>query len=140
MSIQPNFASLLGNNSDNAGTKSKPDDRPKAQVWANIGYLVTVPTVEDPNKTERVFVSLQTGIPIDNLEPLDTRGKKRWANFQHARNQLAKKLADIGMGLNPGDTCYFPQDPKDGELAIELRRVGTDTVPDDGDDNIFLLK
>lgn len=140
MAVTPNFAQLLGNNSNAGNNGSKADDRPKAQVWCNVGYLITVPSVENPDVQERVFVALPTGIPLDNVEPLDTRGKKRWANFQHARNELTKKLAAMGMDLDPGATIYFPENPADGQLVIEIRRVNEDTTPDSGDENIFLPK
>lgn len=135
MSIAPNFAALLGNNS-NAGTKA--DDRPKAQVWVNVGYLITVPSETNAGETERRFVSLALGIPVDNAEPLDTRGKQSWANFQAARNQLTKDITTMGMALEPGATAYFPSEPKDGELCIELRRVGVETIPDTGAANPYL--
>ncbi len=134
MSVQSNFASLLGQNS---APSTKADDRPKAQVWANIGYLVTVPSETNVGESERRFVSLPVGIPVDNTEPLETKGKQSWANFMHARNQLAKDLTAAGLGLEPGGTAYFPKDPVDGQLCIELRRVGLETVPAT-DNNPFL--
>lgn len=133
-----NFLQLLGNKSAaNKASKAAPDDRPKAQVWGNIGYYVTIPVEGSDTETERRFVSLAQGIAIDNLEPLATNGKKSWANFQAARNGLKDKLTTVGMDLTPGTSISFPHDVEDKVLCIELRRVGEANTADDEANNPF---
>lgn len=141
MSMTDNsFLSLLGSKSAAAKASTKPaDDRPKAQIWGNIGYYVTIPVEGSETETERRFVSLAQGIAIDNLEPLATNGKKSWANFQAARNALKDKLTTIGMDLDPGTGVSFPADVEDRTLCIELRRVGNANTADDDANNAFML-
>ncbi len=137
MAMQNNsFAELMAGKS-NSAAKTKTDDRPKAQVWANIGYHAT--TKNDAGEEERRFVSVATGIPLDNIEPLATNGKKSWANFQAARNHLTKKLTELGMGLDAGEAVYFPNDATDGQLIIEIRRVGESNTADDEGVNPYIL-
>lgn len=112
------FNKTFGSKNDNAASGGAKDERPKAQLWLNIGYLSDA---IDPDTKERRFVSLPTGIPLDTQEPLDTRMKNRdYANFQAARNGLLADLIEQGNKLEPGQSVVIETD---SGLAIQIRRV-----------------
>lgn len=138
MAMSNNFNDLLAGNKTPAASSNKAGDKPKAQVWGNIGYLATVKN-DESGEEERRFVSVASGIALDNIAPLATNGKKSWANFQSARNNLTKKLVELGMGLDPGSAAYFPQDAQDGQLIIEIRRVGEENTADDEASNPYIF-
>lgn len=137
MAMNNNFNELLNGNKS-APSNNKAGDKPKAQVWGNIGYLATVKN-DESGEEERRFVSVASGIALDNVAPLATNGKKSWANFQSARNNLTKKLVELGMGLEPGAAAYFPNDAVDGQLIIEIRRVGEENTSDDDAANPYII-
>lgn len=119
------FAALAAgvNANGNAGS----DDRPKAKVWMNVGYLAQMQN-EDGEK-EPFFVSLQQGIPIDTLEPVSTSsGNVSWAKKQSARNDLHAKVMEVAAGLEPGETTIV-------NLQVEVRRVREEAAQIDASDN-----
>ena len=125
------FSKTFGKNNAGADKPSK-DDRPKAQLWLNIGY---VSDAIDPETGERRFVAMPTGIPLDTQERLDTKMRNReFAAFQAARNDVLDQCIAVGEKLEPGQSKIIAFD-NDRNLGVELRRVGNAATPHEEDDN-----
>ena len=89
-------------------------DKPKAQLWANIGYSVTVETSAGP---ETRFISLPYGLPIDTMETVATTSSNEiFSAMQAAKNDLLSQVIAAGMAMKSGESKIL-------NLAIELRRV-----------------
>ncbi len=108
-----------------------PTDRPKTQVWLNVGTTVQIPNAET-GEVEDVFVALPIGIPLDTMENMEVRGtNKNWANMVQAKNWLLGQLKALGEGVEAGDEEII-----DG-LQIQVKRVGSAQAPS-ADENPFL--
>ena len=123
------FQKTFGAGSGNVpGKNSNTEDRPKAQLWLNIGYDSGV---EDEEGKSR-FVSLPTGIPLDTQESLPTNSRNRdFAAFQSARNDLLQQILEVGKTLEPGEERFL-------NLTIQLRRVNGDQPDIDAKDNQYV--
>lgn len=113
----------MGNLNFNFGSKAQQatsapatkTDRPKADLWINIGYHITY---EKDGEQVTKFVSLPVGIPLDTIEALPVKGSnEEWKALQAARNNLMEQLIGAGKELKPGEEMDI------GELTIQLRRV-----------------
>lgn len=114
----------------NQGTQPQ-QDRPKAQVWLNVGTTVQIPNPET-GEVEDVFVALPVGIPLDTMDAMETKGSnKDWANLVQAKNWLLDQLQKVGDNIEAGDGEVI-----DG-LQIQLKRVGSAPAPAAGE-NPFL--
>ena len=81
-------------------------DRPKAQFWLNIGYVVHVPA--EGGGTEQRFISLPSGIPLDTMEELKTNSSNAlFARMQAARNGLFADLMATAKTLAPGEEKIY---------------------------------
>lgn len=77
------------------------EDRPQAQVWANIG--VTLPVQQEDGSMKDTFLSLPVGIPLDTTEPMPTRGtNKGWHEQVAVKNAILAFLQKVGGDLEPG--------------------------------------
>jgi len=82
-------------------------DRPRAKVWANIGYVVN-----------GNFVPLPLGSPIDTMEPSSVTGTNPEAVKRNtAKNELLSALQVIGDSMQPGEEKEL------SNLVVRLRRV-----------------
>lgn len=107
-------------------------DRPKAQVWLNVGTTVDIPN-PDTGEMESVFVALPVGIPLDTMEAMEVRGSnKNWAHMVQAKNWLLDQLQALGGNVKPGEEQLV-----DG-LQIQVKRVGKSQASTDEGDNPFL--
>ena len=110
----------------------KKDERPKSQFWLNIGYETDV--VDDNG--ENRFVSLATGIPLDNMERLQTNSRNReFAAFQAARNDLYDQIMDVAKSLEAGESKIIAT--AENGLAIQIRRINEESVEVPADQNKF---
>lgn len=108
-------------------------DRPKAQYWLNIGYVVQVPV--EGGGTEQRFVSLPSGIPLDTMEEVKTNSSNvLFAQLQAARNDLFGQLMDQAKTLAPGEDKIFGEE---GGLQIQLRHVREENAEIKPADNVF---
>lgn len=100
--------------------------RPKAQVWVNVGK--TFPIMDDDGSVENVYVSV-FGIPADVLEePKPYTGKNRRMQQISARKiALFRKFKAAWEALAAGDAL-----PVNG-LELEMRRVGAPEEMSDED-------
>lgn len=111
---------------------AKKDERPKSQFWLNIGYETDV--VDDNG--ENRFVSLATGIPLDNMERLQTNSRNReFAAFQAARNDLYDQIMDVAKSLEAGESKIIAT--ADNGLAIQIRRINEESVEIPAEQNKF---
>lgn len=111
---------------------AKKDERPKSQFWLNIGYETDV--VDDNG--ENRFVSLATGIPLDNMERLQTNSRNReFAAFQAARNDLYDQIMDVAKSLKAGESKVIAT--ADNGLSIQIRRINEESVEIPADQNKF---
>jgi hypothetical protein len=70
-----NFAALANEvlNPAAAPTADAPStDRPKAQIWLNIG--ITLPIKQEDGTMKDTFISIPKGVPLDTMEPMTARG------------------------------------------------------------------
>lgn len=124
------------NKNTSAGNKgTDKESRPKALLWLNIGYPITVTAVEDGKEIQVTkFVSLPVGIPLDTSDEVPEKGSTaEFRMMQAARNELLKKLIAKGMSLQPGEEADLG-----GKLTIQLRRVKEDAEPIPTNQNVFI--
>lgn len=115
---------------NNVGTTAQ-DDRPKAQVWLNVGVNAEIAN-PDTGETETVFIALPVGIPLDTMEGMEIRGSNpNWAHMVQAKNALLSELQRMSRNIDAGGDEIV-----DG-LQIQLKRVGQAQTPAK-DDNPFL--
>lgn len=107
-------------NTNNNSNNTPASDRPKAQVWLNVGYEVEVPA--EDGSAEKVFVSLPMGIPVDTMEQARVNGTDRWKQFQGARNDLLGQIQELAKGMTPGTEQTI-------NLKVQIRRVTEDNAP-----------
>lgn len=107
------------------------DDRPKAQVWLNIGATIQL-TNPSTGEVEDVFLALPQGIPLDTMEPMEVRGtNKNWANMVQAKNWVLEELKKMAEGIEPGGEQILEG------LQIQVKRVGKAAVPDEGENPVL---
>ena len=128
------FSKTFGSKNNTAAASSN-NERPKAQLWLNVGYLSDA--LDDNG--ERRFVSLPTGIPLDTQERLDTRSRNRdFAQFQAARNDLLDQILSQGEKLAPGESVVLETEVG---LAIQIRRINEELAEANaGEGNAFAKK
>lgn len=113
------FARTFGN-LGNPSNALRPDDRPKAELWMNIGYSTEIEN-EETGKVEHRFVSLPRGIPLDTMEKVQTDSSNQLlAAFQGARNDLLEQIMDAAKLLEPGEERIIGEA---GGLQLQIRRV-----------------
>ena len=126
------FNKTFGVNSGNVqgnGSSNK-EDRPKAQLWLNIGYDSGI---ENDDGTTR-FVSLPTGIPLDTQEHLPVNSRNvEFRAFQSARNDLLEQILAVGKTMQPGEERTL-------NLSIQLRRVSGEQEAIPSGENPFVRK
>lgn len=122
---------ITDNNSSTTPNKPKTEDRPKSQVWLNIGYEVQV--ANEQGEQEKLFVSLPYGLPIDTMEPAKVSGSDRWAAYQGARNDLLAQIQQLASQMQPGEE-------KTLNLQVQVRRVKNDTQPEQKNSFGFTLQ
>lgn len=120
-----NFASrrnqaAVGDNGT-AGAGAGAADRPKAQLWLNVGYSVEIPALDangqPSGETEERFVALPVGIPLDDMKYVKILGGKSFINDQKiAQNDLLDQLLESVKDLLPGETRMV-------NLQLQVRRV-----------------
>jgi hypothetical protein len=128
MSILPNTGSILPFNANGrqpfANQSGNAQDRPKAQLWLNVGYdIATVdPETGKPNTT---FIQLPNGgIPLDTMQEAVMRGQNDdFLKKLTAQNDLLKTLIAEGGKLAPGGEVTL-------NLTIKMRRVNGERVID----------
>lgn len=114
-----------------AQASAKQDDRPKAEVWINVGY--TNDAMLD-DQGQPYFVSLAQGIPLDTIEPLPTNSRNdKYAAFSDARNNLQEQLAQYAEQLQPGESRTI-------QLEVQIRRVNAPAAPIDSENNPLIRK
>lgn len=99
-------------------------DRPKAQVWANIGFMAKIAGKDSAGNdiTEERFIALPLGIPVDNQDQVATSSSNPVTAQQRVlQNALLGKLTDKGLKLNSGEDTIVEN------LVIQLRRVNDET-------------
>lgn len=123
----------------NAGDNGATVDRPKAQLWLNVGYSVEVPALDangqPSGEMEERFVSLPVGIPLDDMKQVKITGGKSFINDQKiAQNDLLEQLLDSVQDLPPGETRMV-------NLQLQVRRVQDAVVHTaDAATNMFVRK
>lgn len=126
------FNTTFGRSNARGNVQSNTDDRPKAQLWLNIGYQTDIEDEEGKLK----FVSLPVGIPLDTQEPLPTNSKSLdFRAFQTARNDLMAQMIEVGKSLEPGEEKIIACG--DSGLALQIRRVSEEAAAVPADQNQF---
>lgn len=113
-----------------AAGKPAQDDRPKAELWVNVGYTSEM---LDENGAP-YFISLAQGIPVDTLEPLPTNSRNdRYAAFNAGRNDLQEQLLQFAADLAPGEARVI-------KLEVQIRRVNAPAEPISAENNPMVRK
>lgn len=119
------------------GSKKTADkeDKPKTQLWLNIGYIAQVKDAESGENIDK-FVSLPVGLPVDTQERLKTNSSNEvWGMFQSARNDLLDQLIELGKTLKPGEEKILSMG--DNGLGIQMRRILDEQPAVKPDQNAF---
>lgn len=99
-----------------AKTTTIVEDKPKSQLWINVGYSVEV-------NGEQVFVSVPMGIPVDSIKELPTNTRNSEYNLlNQARNQLLQDIVSASGDLESGESHVL-------ELEVQLRRIDKEPDP-----------
>lgn len=108
--INAALAALLSPNA--AAEAAKPDRRPPSVLWLNIGVQVG-----------ETFVTLPFGLPLDDMKPIEAKGKNaEWHNLAAAKNALLKMLQDAGGKMDAGTEQIIPN------LRVQLLRKSDGVV------------
>lgn len=107
-------------------------DRPKAQLWLNLGYTIDVNTNEG---VVQEFVALPQGIPLDTMELLPANSQNdAFRARQMAQNDLITKIIEKkGAALEPGESTII-------NLQVQLRRVKADAAEIPADANPYIAE
>lgn len=110
---------------------NKADDRPKAQIWLNLGLPTDYKAADGSDKY--AFLSLATGIALDTMAPIEIKGRnKEYNDFAAAQNKLREMLLEHVKDLKPGESMPI-------ELVVMARRVDDAPVANsDPNTNQFL--
>ena len=109
---------------------AKQDDRPKADVWINVGYTSEI----KDDQGEPYFISLAQGVPVDTLEDLATNSRNdKYAAFNAGRNDLRDQLTEFAKTLQPGESRII-------QLEVQIRRVREEAAPIDPANNPLVRK
>ena len=116
----------FGKNAPKSSTTAIVEDKPKSQLWINVGYSIEV-------NGEQVFVSVPMGIPVDSVKELPTNTRNAEFNLlNQARNQLLADITAASEDLEGGESHVL-------ELEVQLRRVDKEVDPlPSNTDNPFL--
>lgn len=110
----------LANKSGTAGVDKK--DRPKTQIWLNIGY--------DCNGK---FINLPVGIPIDTTQKMEAKGQNvEWNQQVQATNMLLEMLQKHGAKMEAGTEEVV------SGLTIKIKRIAA-PMEVDPESNVFAL-
>jgi hypothetical protein len=98
----------------NSGSNNRQDrqDRPEAQVWANLGFVVERSEEDGGNR----FVALPVGLPLDTMETRRPRGTGELGQLDAAGNDLLKQLQDYASALKPGEESIVT-------MQVQIRRI-----------------
>jgi len=106
----------FGKNAPKASTTVVVEDKPKSQLWVNVGYSIEV-------EGEQVFVSIPMGIPVDSIKELPTNTRNAEFNMlNQARNQLLADITAASEDLESGESHVL-------ELEVQLRRIDKEVDP-----------
>jgi hypothetical protein len=96
-------------------TAATKEQKPKAQVWLNIGYEVEVPANDGTMETR--FINLPLGLPLDTMDEVPTGSTNEvFAAMQIAKNDLLKQLLAAAADLPHGGERLI-------NLQIQMRRI-----------------
>lgn len=106
----------FGKNASKSSTTAIVEDKPKSQLWINVGYTQVVDGVN-------VFVSIPMGIPLDSVKELVTNTRNTEFNLlNQARNQLLADILAASEDLEAGEDHTL-------ELEVQLRRIDKEPEP-----------
>lgn len=106
----------FGSKASKASTAAVVEDKPKSQLWVNVGYSIEV-------EGEQVFVSIPMGIPVDSIKELATNTRNAEFNMlNQARNQLLADITAAAEDLEAGESHVL-------ELEVQLRRIDKEVDP-----------
>lgn len=92
------------------------EDKPKSQLWVNVGYTQIVNDVP-------VFVSIPMGIPLDSVKELVTNTRNvEFNQLNQARNQLLADILAASEDLEAGEEHTL-------ELEVQVRRIDKEPEP-----------
>lgn len=134
----------FGKNSNNsaptaarAAAAGKTDKAP-AEYWMNIGY--TQPVDSEDGSTVEVFVSLNSGIALDDVKPMDvSSSNQEYAAKAVASNEFHAALLAKAKTLQPGESVIISSCETTG-IQTQLRRVRDKTQQTVTNENNPLLR
>lgn len=125
MGILDNVTRNNQGNGKTGTTEGKREERVPSKIWLNVGVPVTI-------DGEVVFVSLPSGLPIDDMKQKKVSGGIDYANLMQCKNGLLEELQKLGSKLAPGERRIVP-------LEVEIYRVAEEqSATGDASDNPLL--
>lgn len=105
-------AAATSNKPATGNSEGKPDRKP-SQIWVNVGA-----TLEGAGQDgENLFVSLPSGIPLDDMRPVKVTGSNQHSiQLKQVKNALLDELQKLGASMEPGERRVVP-------LSVEIYRV-----------------
>ena len=111
-------------------------DRPKSQVWLNIGYTVEFET--DEGEMQSHFVKLPFGLGLDTMNDSDLDSSSpEWLARTMAGIKFKNDLLEVAKKLAPGEERII-SGKGTNQIQIQLKRVGKRAVAMSDDDNPFI--
>lgn len=143
MSAQPTdfelkFGRNNGGDTTNAATSGSTNakDRPKAQIWINVGYEVDSRDKDGNPIVE--FIALPTGIPLDTMDKVPANQRDPYfQKKQQASNTLLDRVNAMAKKMAPGEEKIIGER---GSLQIQIRRVKAEAEIVDAQSNELIAE
>ena len=108
-------------------SEGKPDRKP-SQIWVNVGASLQGVGQDG----EDLFVSLPSGIPLDDMKPVKVTGSTpNSIQLKQVKNSLLSELQKLGASMEPGERRVVP-------LSVEIYRVAQPSQTGTADSNPLL--
>lgn len=91
------------------------NDKPKAEIWAEIGYYIT-----DPDTGEKTFIKLPYDTALDTMHKQEIRGNSQFSQLMSDGNALLDGLVAFGKQLEPGESSVVRSDQI--KLTVRIAR------------------
>lgn len=115
--VRPAATAPAANQPAPASTNGKADDRPKPQVYGNVGFPFEI--TNGDGETDIVTIYFPIGLAIDTMPEMEVRGQNlEWNERCEAMNAVLEEFKSIGDAMEPGEEKVFEG------ATLQLKRIG----------------
>lgn len=105
-----------------AGAVTSITERKASDFWLNIGIWIAGPVNADGTPGDLIFVSLPTGLPLDDMKPQAIKGTNQdWINLAQTKNEVLEFLQKHAGSMEPGERQPLGV-PTVGHFGVEIYR------------------